>query len=112
MLPVGAKVKVLVTGTDVIHSWFIPSFGVQQYAIAGRNNETWLQVERPGTYYGECNQICGINHAFMPIKVVAVEKPEFDKWLEDAKKKFASDRPPADQPTAVAAAVGIAPSGN
>ncbi|MGE5269982.1 MAG: cytochrome c oxidase subunit II [Thiohalocapsa sp.] len=90
VVPVGAKVRVLVTGTDVIHSWFIPSFGVQEYAIVGRTNETWFQVERPGAYYGECNQICGINHSRMPIKVVAVSKPDFDKWLADAKKKFAA----------------------
>jgi cytochrome c oxidase subunit 2 len=113
VLPVGAKVRVLVTGTDVIHSWFIPSFGVQQYAMAGRNNETWVQVEREGTYYGECNQICGINHAFMPIKVVAISKPDFDKWLGEAKKKFASATPdgaPPAQPTAVAAATPVLPS--
>jgi cytochrome c oxidase subunit 2 len=116
VVPVGATVRVLVTGTDVIHSWFVPSFGVQQYAIAGRNNEAWFRVERPGAYYGECNQICGINHAFMPIKVVAVAKPDFDKWLGEAKKKFASAAPaegPPAQPTAVIAAAGsTAPAGN
>ena len=69
-------IRVLITGTDVIHSWFVPSFGVQEYAMPGRLNETWMQVEHAGTYYGECNQICGINHAFMPIKVVAVSKPD------------------------------------
>ena len=83
-------IRVLVTGTDVIHSWFVPSFGVQQYAIVGRLNETWIKVERDGIYYGECNQICGINHAFMPIKVEAVSKADFQKWLADAKKKFAA----------------------
>ena len=82
----------LVTGTDVMHSWFVPSFGVQQYAVIGRNNEAWFQVERAGAYYGECNQICGINHARMPIKVVALSKPEFEQWLGDAKKKFAACR--------------------
>jgi cytochrome c oxidase subunit 2 len=98
VVPVGAKVRVLVTGTDVLHSWFVPSFGVQEYAVQGRNNETWFQVEQPGSYYGECNQICGVNHAFMPIKVVAVAKPEFDKWLVEAKKKFAAV-PPSGAPT-------------
>jgi cytochrome c oxidase subunit II len=90
VVPVGAKIRVLVTGTDVLHSWFIPSFGVQQYAVIGRNNEAWFQVEREGAYYGECNQICGINHSRMPIKVVALPKPEFEKWLGEAKKKFAA----------------------
>ncbi len=93
VVPVGANIRVLVTGTDVIHSWFIPSFGVQEYAVIGRLNESWFRVERAGSYYGECNQICGINHAFMPIKVVAVPKPEFEKWLGEAKKKFAAAAP-------------------
>ena len=91
VVPVGKVVKVLVTSTDVIHSWFIPSFGVQEYAVIGRNNESWFKVERPGTYYGECNQICGVNHGFMPIKIVAVPTDDFQRWLVDAKKKFAHD---------------------
>ncbi len=95
VVPVGATIRVLVTGTDVIHSWFVPSFGVQEYAVIGRLNETWMQVEHEGTYYGECNQICGVNHAFMPIAVKAVSKPEFDKWLGEAKKKFAVAAPGA-----------------
>jgi cytochrome c oxidase subunit 2 len=107
VVPVNANVRVLVTGTDVIHSWFIPSFGVQQYAVIGRNNETWFRVEHEGTYYGECNQICGVNHAFMPIKVVALSKPDFDKWLVEAKKKFAS-APPAETPTAPTTTVAAA----
>ena len=94
VVPVNTTIRVLVTGTDVIHSWFVPSFGVQEYAIAGRLNETWMQVEREGTYYGECNQICGVNHAFMPIEVKAVSKPEFQKWLGEAKQKFAAAAPP------------------
>ena len=113
VVPVGTNVRVQVTGVPdgVIHSWFVPSFGVQEYAVPGRLNEAWFRVERPGTYYGECNQICGINHAFMPIKVVAVAKPAFEKWLGEAKKKFADAAPgdgaPAD-PTVVAA---VAPGG-
>jgi cytochrome c oxidase subunit II len=89
VVPVGTTVRVQVTGTDVIHSWFIPSFGVQEYAIIGRLNEAWMQVLEPGTYRGECNQICGINHAYMPIVIKAVAQADFDKWLVDAKKKFA-----------------------
>ncbi len=68
VVPIDTNIRVLVTSTDVIHSWFIPSFGVQEYAVIGRLNESWFNVEREGTYYGECNQICGVNHAFMPIK--------------------------------------------
>jgi cytochrome c oxidase subunit 2 len=89
VVPADTIIRVLVTGTDVIHSWFVPSFGVQEYAIVGRLNESWMNIEHPGTYYGQCNQICGVNHAFMPIKVEALSKDEFQHWLGDAKKKFA-----------------------
>jgi len=89
VVPVDATIRVQITGSDVIHSWFVPSFGVQEYAIVGRLNESWMKVEHAGVYYGQCNQICGINHAFMPIKVEAVSKDDFQRWLVDAKKKFA-----------------------
>ena len=89
IVPADTIIRVQVTGTDVIHSWFIPSFGVQEYAIVGRLNESWMKIEHEGTYYGQCNQICGVNHAFMPIKVEAVSKDAFQQWLVDAKKKFA-----------------------
>ena len=89
VVPVGAVVRVLVTSTDVIHSWFMPALGVQEYAVIGRTNYAWMQIDRPGTYYGECNQICGLNHPFMPIEVQAVSKDDFAKWLDAAKKKFA-----------------------
>ena len=89
VLPVGAVVRVLITGTDVIHSWYVPAAGVQEYAVIGRVNESWLQFEREGTYYGQCNQICGVNHPFMPIAIQVVSKPAFDAWTADAKKKFA-----------------------
>lgn len=110
VVPVDTNIRVQVTGTDVIHSWFIPSFGVQEYAIIGRLNESWFRVEQEGAYYGECNQICGINHAFMPIKVVALAKPAFEKWLGEAKKKFAAAAPgddgAADRAVVAAAAPG------
>jgi len=89
VVPADTIIRVQITGTDVIHSWFVPSFGVQEYAIVGRLNESWMKIEHEGTYYGQCNQICGVNHAFMPIKVVAVAKDAFPRWVEDAKKKFA-----------------------
>jgi cytochrome c oxidase subunit 2 len=80
---------VLTTGQDVIHSFFVPSLGVQKYTIPGRTLEMWFRADQPGTYYGQCNQICGINHPFMPIEIKAVSKDDFAKWLADAKKKFA-----------------------
>lgn len=101
VVPAGQNVRLLIAGSDVIHSWFIPSLGVQLYAMPGRLNETWVNVERPGVYYGQCNQICGVNHAYMPIVIEAVSKEDFAKWVEDAKKKFA--QAPASQTVTVAA---------
>ena len=85
--------RVIVAGADVMHSFFIPSLGVQIYAVPGRLNETWFQVEKEGVFYGQCNQICGKDHAFMPINVEAVSKEKFQQWVEQAKKKFAVDQP-------------------
>jgi len=115
VVPVGTVIRIYVTGTDVIHSWFVPSFGVQEYAIVGRLNESWMDVEHPGVYYGQCNQICGINHAFMPIKIVAVSKDDFQRWLGDAKKKFAHKDEGGDAVRIAAAATQAAqpsPAGN
>ena len=89
VVPADTIIRVQVTGTDVIHSWFVPSFGVQEYAVVGRLNESWMKIDHPGIYYGQCNQICGVNHAFMPIKVEAMPNDAFQRWLVDAKKKFA-----------------------
>lgn len=99
VLPAATTVRVLVTSTDVMHSWLIPSLGVQMYAVPGRTNETWVRVNEPGVYYGQCNQICGVNHGFMPITVRALSKDDFQKWVADAKKKFAAN----DAPMRVAA---------
>jgi len=109
VVPVQTNIEVLITSTDVIHSWFIPSFGVQEYAIIGRINHSWFNVDRPGTYYGECNQICGVNHAFMPIKIVALPKDAFQRWLGEAQKKFAQNQHDGD---AVRVAAVSAPAGN
>ena len=86
VVPVGARVKVLVTSGDVIHSWAIPSLGVKMDAIPGRTNETWFEVTKPGMYYGQCSEICGVGHGFMPIGIEAVSKKDFNHWL-DAQKK-------------------------
>ena len=86
VIPVGKKIRILTNSTDVIHSFFIPSFGVQRYAIPGRTIETWLEADRVGTFYGECNQICGQYHSRMPISIRAVSEADFDAWVEQAKK--------------------------
>ncbi len=88
VLPVNKKVQVLLAGADVIHSWYIPSLAVQTYTIPGRLNETWLEISEPGVYYGQCNQICGVKHAFMPIKIRAVEEAEFNAWVAQAKNTY------------------------
>ncbi len=95
MLPVGKNIRILTTSGDVIHSFFIPSLGVQRYAIPGRTIETWVRIDQPGDYYGECNQICGTNHSAMPISIHAVSPDEFTAWLASAKTKF-SRRPAPD----------------
>jgi cytochrome c oxidase subunit 2 len=109
VIPVDTTIRVQVAGSDVIHSWFVPSFGVQEYAVIGRLNEAWMHANHTGTYYGECNQICGVNHAFMPIEVVVLSQADFQKWLGQAKTKFASSDKPrgvpeGDDATQVAAA--------
>jgi cytochrome c oxidase subunit 2 len=88
VVPAGKNIRILTTSGDVIHSFFIPSLGVQRYAIPGRTIETWFKVDKPGDYYGECNQICGTNHSVMPISVHAVTPEEFKAWLAAAPAKF------------------------
>jgi cytochrome c oxidase subunit 2 len=92
VVPVGAVVRVLITGTDVIHSWYLPAAGVQEYAVIGRINESWMQFDREGVFYGQCNQICGVNHPFMPIEVRVLSKSAFDDWAAQAKTKFTQNR--------------------
>jgi cytochrome c oxidase subunit 2 len=90
IVPEGTKIKFLVTANDVMHSFFVPSLAVQTYAIIGRVDEVWIDVpEGEKTYYGQCNQICGVNHSFMPIVVKALVEDEYRAWLEDAKQEFA-----------------------
>jgi cytochrome c oxidase subunit II len=89
VVPVGKIVKILITSEDVIHAWWIPSLFLQQDAVPGRSVETWFKAEKPGIYYGQCNQICGINHGYMPVEVHVVSDAEYAAWLATAKTKFA-----------------------
>ena len=89
VVPVDKVVKVLITANDVLHAWALPSFGVKRDAVPGRINETWFKADRKGTFYGQCSELCGIKHAFMPITVNVVSQEDYDKWLKEAKKKFA-----------------------
>jgi len=106
VVPVGTTVRVLTTAADVIHAWAMPSFWVQMDAVPGRINETWFKVDRPGVYYGQCFQLCGTKHAFMPIAVEVVSKERFAQWVA-AKQKENGISPPTAQ-VAAALTGGVA----
>src|SRR6266567_3384657 len=91
VVPVNKVVRVQVIGADVIHAFAVPSFGVKIDAIPGRLNETWFKATREGVYYGQCSELCGKDHAFMPISVRVVNEQAYTAWIEDAKKKYARD---------------------
>ena len=90
-VPVNKVVKVMITANDVLHAWALPSFGVKRDAVPGRINETWFKADRTGTFYGQCSELCGIKHAFMPITVNVVTEEEYNQWLEKAKVEFAKE---------------------
>jgi cytochrome c oxidase subunit 2 len=91
VVPVDKVIKVLITANDVLHAWALPSFGVKRDAVPGRINETWFKAKKVGTYYGQCSELCGIQHAFMPITVRVVTDEEYAIWLAKAKMKFAKE---------------------
>jgi cytochrome c oxidase subunit 2 len=84
VVPIGATVVMQVTGADVIHSWTIPAFGVKQDAVPGRLAELWFAAEREGIYFGQCSELCGKDHAYMPITVKVVSQETYDAWLAEA----------------------------
>ncbi|MBB3237920.1 cytochrome c oxidase subunit 2 [Phyllobacterium endophyticum] len=86
VVPVNTTVRLLVTGADVIHSFSMPAFGVKMDAVAGRSNETWFKADKEGMYYGQCSQICGKDHAFMPIAIHVVSQDKYDAWFTAAGK--------------------------
>ena len=91
VVPVGKTVLMQVTATDVIHSWTIPAFAVKQDAVPGRIAQLWFAADKEGVYFGQCSELCGINHAYMPIVVKAVSQEKYDAWLAGAKTEFAAD---------------------
>lgn len=102
VVPVDTTVRVIVTSDNVIHSWAVPAFGVQKYANPGHANESWFKVEKTGTYYGMCQQICGSDHGFMPIEVKVVTKEEYAAWVKEQQAQ--AGILPENNETAVAAA--------
>ncbi len=97
VLPVNSNIRVLITAADVLHSWAMPAFGVKKDAVPGRINQVWFNARQEGTYYGQCSELCGALHGYMPIKVEIVSKEKYAAWVEDAKKKFAQSGAPASQ---------------
>lgn len=98
VVPVNKVVEVETTGADVIHSWALPQMGVKMDAVPGRLNHTWFKATQTGTFYGECSELCGARHAFMPIEVKVVSEPEYEAWLAQARKKFqTADSAPSNQ---------------
>jgi cytochrome c oxidase subunit 2 len=95
VLPVGKKIRIIVTGADVIHSWWIPAFGAKQDAIPGFLRDLWFKVDKAGTYRGQCVELCGKEHGFMPIVVRAVAAEDYTKWVGETKKAMAAT---ADDP--------------
>ncbi|MCC7426182.1 MAG: cytochrome c oxidase subunit II [Alphaproteobacteria bacterium] len=110
VVPAGRNVRVLTTSVDVIHSFYVPSFGVQKYNIPGRTLETWFRADRPGMYYGQCNQICGTNHAYMPIAIRVVPEAEFQTWVGEARRRFAATDAPATDAPATGAPTAAPPA--
>ncbi len=90
VVPAGKNIRLLMSSADVIHSWAVPSLGVKLDSVPGRLNETWVKITEPGVYYGQCSELCGVNHGFMPIMVKAVSEQEFAAWLVEAKEEFSS----------------------
>jgi cytochrome c oxidase subunit 2 len=89
VLPVNTKIRLLITASDVLHAFALPAMGVKLDAVPGRINETWVEITREGTFYGQCSEICGTGHSFMPIGVKAVSKEAYAAWVEKAKQEFA-----------------------
>jgi cytochrome c oxidase subunit 2 len=92
VLPIDTNIRLLTTADDVIHSWAVPAFGVKIDSVPGRVNETWFRITREGTYYGQCSELCGVNHGFMPIEVEAVSKEAYDAWVVEAQEEYARTR--------------------
>jgi len=97
VMPVNKKVRFLITGADVIHSWWVPQLGVKQDAIPGFVNEAWTRIEKPGIYRGQCTELCGRDHGFMPVVVRAVEQKEYDQWVSEQKKLAQADAVAVDK---------------
>ena len=110
VVPVGKTVRVLVTATDVIHAFALPAFGLKTDAVPGRVNETWFRADRVGTFYGQCSELCGVDHAFMPIQINVVTQAEFETWVA-SKGGSMTPRTPEQAPGGTAAQIAAGTTG-
>jgi cytochrome c oxidase subunit 2 len=109
VVPVETNIRLLVAAEEVIHGFAVPALGLKLDGVPGRVNETWMRINQEGTYYGQCSELCGTGHSYMPIKIVAVSKAEFDTWVETAREEFARvDAPASNVLLAEAPATGEA----
>jgi cytochrome c oxidase subunit 2 len=108
VVPVGATVKILTTAADVIHSFAIPAFYVKMDAVPGRINETWFKVDKPGVYFGQCSELCGSKHAYMPIAIEVLPKAQFDAWVAAKQRENGIEPKVAEAPAAAAPAAAPA----
>lgn len=106
-VPVNKNIRVLFTSSDVLHAWALPAAGIKLDNVPGRVNETWMRIEKEGVYYGQCSELCGTGHGYMPIEVRAVSQEEFDAWVEKMRKEYAEagDEPEDEAPVRVASLV-------
>ena len=107
VLPIETNIRLQTTAADVLHSWAMQQFGIKIDAVPGRLNEQWMYIEHPGTYYGQCSELCGVNHGFMPITIEAVTKEQFQTWVTEAQTQFAKV---GDTGTSVADAAAATPA--
>lgn len=98
VLPINKDIQILTFGGDVLHSFAVPALGVKQDTVPGRMNETWVRITKPGVYYGQCSELCGKDHSYMPIEIHAVTQEEFDAWVESAKEEYAAYTPHPETP--------------
>jgi cytochrome c oxidase subunit 2 len=110
VVPVNQVIRVQVTGADVIHAFALPAFGLKTDAIPGRLNETWFKAEKVGTYYGECSELCGVDHSNMPIEIKVVSQGEFDAWVKSKTAPATAAAAPAAAPASAPAAAPAAPA--
>ena len=112
VLPVETNIRLLITASDVLHAFALPAMGIKLDAVPGQVNETWVRINEEGTYYGQCSELCGTGHSYMPITIKAVSKAEFEEWINQAKEDFAADDSINDDLRVAEAAAAAQPAGD